>query len=48
MSELYRLIHVEKANHLIVLLCRVPHVTRSSYCAWREGEAACEVGSVTA
>ncbi|MEV7089464.1 IS3 family transposase [Streptomyces sp. NPDC093085] len=40
MSELYRLIHAEKANYPIVLLCRVLHVARSSYYAWREGEAA--------
>ncbi|MCI0385904.1 IS3 family transposase [Streptomyces sp. CNQ085] len=40
MSELYRFIHAEKANYPIVLLCRVPHVARSSYYAWREGEAA--------
>ncbi|MEU1276419.1 integrase core domain-containing protein [Streptomyces sp. NPDC005799] len=40
MSALYRLIHAEKANYPIVLLCRVLHVARSSYYAWREGEAA--------
>ncbi|MCX4743776.1 hypothetical protein [Streptomyces antibioticus] len=40
MSELYRLIHAEKATYSIVLLCRVLKVTRSSYYAWREGEAA--------
>lgn len=40
MSELYRFIHAEKANHPIVLLCRTLHVARSSYYAWREGEAA--------
>ena len=40
MSELYRLIHTEKANYPILLLCRVLHVARSSYYAWREGEAA--------
>ncbi|MFD7767613.1 IS3 family transposase [Streptomyces sp. NPDC059787] len=40
MSELYRLIHAEKATYLIVLLCRVLKVARSSYCVWREGEAA--------
>ncbi|MFJ9752812.1 IS3 family transposase [Streptomyces chartreusis] len=39
-SELYRLSHAEKATYPIVLLCRVLHVTRSSYYAWREGEAA--------
>jgi len=39
-SELYRFIHAEKANYPIVLLCRVLHVARSSYYAWREGEAA--------
>ncbi|MEU0968682.1 hypothetical protein ABZ357_25905 [Streptomyces sp. NPDC005917] len=39
MSELYRLIHAEKATYPIVLLCRVLHVARSSYYAWREGEA---------
>ncbi|MFE7616836.1 IS3 family transposase [Streptomyces sp. NPDC057496] len=40
---LYRLIHAEKANYPVVLLCRVLHVTRSSCYAWREGEgeAAC-------
>ncbi|MFE9476191.1 IS3 family transposase [Streptomyces griseofuscus] len=37
---LYRFIHAEKANHPITLLCRVLHVARSSYYAWREGEAA--------
>nr|WP_267717414.1 IS3 family transposase [Streptomyces sp. CoH17] len=37
---LYRLIHAEKANYPIVLLCRVLRVARSSSCAWREGEAA--------
>ncbi|MFJ9634692.1 IS3 family transposase [Streptomyces sp. NPDC101175] len=37
---LCRLIHAEKANYPIVLLCRVLHVARSSYYAWREGEAA--------
>ncbi|WP_443071074.1 IS3 family transposase [Streptomyces sp. NBC_01476] len=40
MSELYRFIHAEKANHPITLLCQVLHVARSSYYAWREGEAA--------
>lgn len=40
MSELCRFIHAEKANYPIVLLCRVLHVARSSYYAWREGEAA--------
>ncbi|WP_107063908.1 IS3 family transposase [Streptomyces mutabilis] len=40
MSELYRLIHAEKATYPIVLLCRVLKVARSSYYAWREGEAA--------
>ncbi|CAM5508867.1 IS3 family transposase [Streptomyces canarius] len=40
MSELYRLIHAEKANYPIVLLCRVLKVARSSYYTWREGEAA--------
>jgi hypothetical protein len=39
-SELCRFIHAEKANYPIVLLCRVLHVARSSYYAWREGEAA--------
>ncbi|UXY32195.1 IS3 family transposase [Streptomyces sp. HUAS TT20] len=39
MSELCRFIHAEKANYPIVLLCRVLHVARSSYYAWREGEA---------
>jgi hypothetical protein len=39
-SELYRLIHAEKATYPIVLLCRVPKVARSSYYAWCEGEAA--------
>ncbi|MEU0204004.1 MULTISPECIES: IS3 family transposase [unclassified Streptomyces] len=38
MSELYRLIHAEKATYPIVLLCRVLKVARSSYYAWREGE----------
>ncbi|MFI2380533.1 IS3 family transposase [Streptomyces sp. NPDC018964] len=37
---MHRLIHAEKANYPIVLLCRVLHVARSSYYAWREGEAA--------
>ncbi|MYQ96974.1 IS3 family transposase, partial [Streptomyces sp. SID4946] len=40
MSELCRFIHAEKANYPIVLLCRVLHVARSSYYAWRAGEAA--------
>ncbi|WP_369369108.1 hypothetical protein AB5L52_45315 (plasmid) [Streptomyces sp. CG4] len=40
MSELYRFIHAEKANYPVTLLCRVLHVARSSYYAWREGEAA--------
>ncbi|MFC7916652.1 IS3 family transposase, partial [Streptomyces sp. NPDC057386] len=40
MTALYRLIHAEKANYPIVLLCRVLHVARSSYYAWREGKAA--------
>ncbi len=40
MTMLYRLIHAEKANYPIVLLCRVLRVARSSYYAWREGEAA--------
>ncbi|MFC9626940.1 hypothetical protein ACFTXM_45630, partial [Streptomyces sp. NPDC056930] len=40
MNELYRLIQAEKANHPIVLLCRVLKVARSSYYAWCEGEAA--------
>ena len=40
MSELYRLIHAEKATHPIVLLWRVPKVARSSFYAWCEGEAA--------
>ncbi|MGP4051423.1 IS3 family transposase [Streptomyces sp. 2A115] len=40
MSELYRLIHAEKATYPIVLLCGVLKVARSSYYAWREGEAA--------
>ncbi|MEU2990870.1 IS3 family transposase [Streptomyces griseoincarnatus] len=40
MSELYRLIHAEKATYPIVLLCRVLKVARSSCYAWREGEAA--------
>jgi transposase InsO family protein len=39
-NELYRLIHAEKATYPIVLLCRVLKVARSSYYAWREGEAA--------
>ncbi|GAB1325720.1 hypothetical protein ACE1SV_00590 [Streptomyces sennicomposti] len=38
-SELYRFIHAEKANYPIALLSRVLHVARSSYYAWREGEA---------
>ncbi|GHE41519.1 transposase [Streptomyces capitiformicae] len=40
MSELYRLSRAEKANHPIVLLCRVLNVARSSCYAWCEGEAA--------
>lgn len=40
MSELYRLIHAEKATYPIVLLCRVLKVARSSYYAWCEGDAA--------
>jgi transposase InsO family protein len=39
-SELYRFVHAEKANYPITLLCRVLHVARSSYYAWREGETA--------
>ncbi|MEK8174494.1 hypothetical protein NKH77_52220 [Streptomyces sp. M19] len=35
MTALYRLIHAEKANYPVVLLCRVLHVARSSYYAWR-------------
>lgn len=46
MSELYRLIHAEKATYPIVLLCRVLKVARSSYYAWREGESA-RVGPLT-
>ncbi|MFD8825471.1 IS3 family transposase [Streptomyces sp. NPDC059605] len=37
-TMLYRLIHAEKANYPVVLLCWVLHVTRSSCYAWREGE----------
>ncbi|QHY93532.1 Integrase core domain protein [Streptomyces sp. S4.7] len=40
MSELCQLIHAEKATYPIALLCRVLKVARSSYYAWREGEAA--------
>ncbi|GAB2958205.1 IS3 family transposase [Streptomyces heilongjiangensis] len=40
MSDLYRFIHAEKANYPVTLLCRVLHVARSSYYAWREGKAA--------
>ncbi|GGW79450.1 transposase InsO family protein [Streptomyces albaduncus] len=40
MSQLYRLIHAEKATYPIVLLCRVLKVARSYYYAWREDEAA--------
>ncbi|MEU1918719.1 IS3 family transposase [Streptomyces albogriseolus] len=40
MSELYRLLHAEKANYPITLLCQVLKVARSSYYAWRGGEAA--------
>ena len=40
MSELCRFIHAEKANYSITLLCRVLYVARSSYYAWRDGEAA--------
>ncbi|MEU0163670.1 IS3 family transposase [Streptomyces sp. NPDC006261] len=40
MTALCRLIHAEKVNYPVVLLCRTLHVTRSSYYAWREGEAA--------
>jgi transposase InsO family protein len=39
-SNLYRFFHAEKANYLVALLCRVLKVARSSYYAWREGEAA--------
>ncbi|MGW0302115.1 hypothetical protein ACWDYK_36315 [Streptomyces anthocyanicus] len=39
-TALYRLIHAEKANYPVVLLCRVLHVARCSYYAWREGETA--------
>ena len=37
---MYRLIHAEKANCPIVMLCGVLRVACSSCCAWREGEAA--------
>lgn len=47
MSELYRLIHAEKANYTIVLPCRVLHVARSPYYAWREGEAARQARQAT-
>ncbi|WLQ53648.1 IS3 family transposase (plasmid) [Streptomyces poriferorum] len=40
MTALCRLIHAQKAHYPVVLLCRVLHVTRSSYYACREGEAA--------
>ncbi|WNZ13547.1 IS3 family transposase [Streptomyces sp. 11x1] len=40
MSELPRLIHAEKANYPIALLCRVLRVARSSCYAWCEGKAA--------
>ncbi|MCZ4602703.1 hypothetical protein O3S80_02720 [Streptomyces sp. Lzd4kr] len=40
MTMVYRLIHAEKANYPIVLLCPVLCVARSSYYAWRDGEAA--------
>ncbi|MEV4880788.1 IS3 family transposase [Streptomyces cyaneofuscatus] len=40
----YRLIHAEKANYPVVLLCRVLHVARSSCYAWREGETARQAG----
>ncbi|MET7575661.1 IS3 family transposase [Streptomyces sp. NPDC005492] len=40
MSELCWFIHAEKANYPITLLCCVLRVARSSYYAWREGEAA--------
>lgn len=43
MTMLYWLIHAEKVNYPVVLLCRVLHVARSSYYAWREGEAARQV-----
>ncbi len=34
------MIHAEKANYSLVVLCRVLHVARSSYYAWHQGEAA--------
>ncbi|MCW5254325.1 hypothetical protein [Streptomyces sp. SHP 1-2] len=39
MTILYRLIHAEKANYPIVLLCRVLHVARSSYVQFVHGVA---------
>ncbi|MFJ8637026.1 hypothetical protein [Streptomyces sp. NPDC093568] len=39
MSESYRGTQAEKANCPVTLLCRVLHVARSSYYAWREGDA---------
>ncbi|MFF9690556.1 IS3 family transposase [Streptomyces sp. NPDC014623] len=44
MSELYRLIHAEKATYPIVPLCRGPKAARSSCYAWWEGEAARRAG----
>ncbi|WP_176986495.1 hypothetical protein [Streptomyces sp. 2231.1] len=40
MSQLYRLVHAEKAMCPIVLLCRVLKVACSSYYAWCEVEGA--------
>lgn len=32
----YRFIHTEKANHSIVMMCRILEVSRSGYYSWRE------------
>lgn len=33
----YRFIQAEKANHSVRMMCRVLHVSRAAYYAWREG-----------
>ncbi|MEV8099670.1 IS3 family transposase [Kitasatospora sp. NPDC085879] len=40
MSEVYRFIAAEKANHPVAFLCRILGMPRSSFYAWAEGEEA--------
>ncbi|MFF8717758.1 IS3 family transposase [Streptomyces sp. NPDC015184] len=42
MSEICRFIHVEKANHTVLLLCKVMKTARSTYYAWVAGAEARE------